>query len=132
VRLLLDEMISPRIAQLLRDVGHDVVAVAEDVALRALPDDVLSEVATADDRVLVTRNVADFARLHQQWHTEGRLHHGLVMITQQAFPQNRSFVGALTASLLHSENRRQLPGGGEAIYLRNGHEQVTNVNARYR
>jgi len=117
VRLLLDEMISPRIADALRAAGHDTLAVAEEVTLRALPDDELLEQATAATRILVTRNVADFARLHAQWLAEGRRHHGLVMVTQRSFPQNRSFVGALTAALLHCEELPQIAEEGALFFL---------------
>lgn len=117
MRLLLDEMISPRVAEVLRAAGHDVVAVAQDVGLRGIPDDALLENATAANRVLVTRNVADFARLHAQWGAEGRRHHGIAMVTEQGFPQNRSFIGALTASLLGGEDLLRLAGDGECVFL---------------
>jgi predicted nuclease of predicted toxin-antitoxin system len=118
VRLLLDEMISPRVAHALRDSGYDVAAVAEDVNLRAMPDDVLLDVAANAGRILVTRNIADFARLHEQWHLEGKQHHGIVMVTGQAFPQNRSFVGAIIASLATSEHVLELAATGEVVFLR--------------
>ena len=119
MRLLLDEMISPRVAQALRAAGHDVVAVAEEVAMRAIADDVLLERATADRRVLVTRNVADFARLHARWQAEGRRHGGMAFVTGQAFPQNRSFIGALTASLLESRDVLAAAREGDCVFLRN-------------
>ncbi|MDQ1683705.1 MAG: hypothetical protein QOC82_442 [Frankiaceae bacterium] len=117
MRLLLDEMISPRVAEALRTAGHDVVAVAEDPALRASPDDALLEQAAADNRTLVTCNVADFARLHAEWHTQGRRHHGLVMVTLRAFPQNRSFVGALVAALLGNPEVLELARQGACVFL---------------
>ena len=115
---MLDEMISPRVAWALREAGHDVVAVAEEAGLRALPDDVLLDMATAERRVLVTRNVADFANLDQLWHEEGRPHHGIVMITQRAFPSNKSFVGALTTALLASKDALYVASHGTTVYLR--------------
>ncbi|MBV9098297.1 MAG: DUF5615 family PIN-like protein [Frankiaceae bacterium] len=119
MRLLLDEMLSPRIAKALRAEGHDVVAAAEEVALRGLADDLLLERATRDERVLVTRNVADFARLHQLWHTEGKSHQGIAMVTSSAFPQDRSFVGALTASLCASDELLSDAARGAIIFVRN-------------
>ncbi len=117
MKLLLDEMIGPRVAQELRDRGLDVVAVAERTDLRALPDDAVFDVAREERRALVTLNIGDFARLHQQWLSEGRQHCGLVMVTTQAFPQNRSFVGALV-SALHAAANSSSPAPGDVLYLR--------------
>lgn len=116
--LLLDEMIGPQVAQELRDRGLDVVALAERSDLRALPDDAVLDVARDQGRTLVTLNVGDFARLHQQWLAEGRRHAGIVMVTTQAFPQNRGFVGALVSALHAAAESSTLPGPGEVGYLR--------------
>ena len=59
-QLLLDEMFSPALAVALRDVGYDVVAVAERSDLRAISDDKVFAAACADGRWLVTENVKDF------------------------------------------------------------------------
>jgi hypothetical protein len=83
-----------------------------------MPDDALLETAIETKSSVVTRNVADFARLHQLWHHDGRRHYGIVMITQQAFPQDRSFVGAVTASLVSNESLLQRARDGEVVYLR--------------
>ena len=48
MRLLLDEMLPAAIAQQLRNRGHDVVAVAELLELRGLPDDELFDHAQRD------------------------------------------------------------------------------------
>lgn len=116
--LLLDEMIGPRVARELGDRGIDVVAVVERSDLRALPDDAVLEIAREEGRILVTSNVGDFARLHQQWLAEGRQHAGIVMVTTQTFPQNRGFVGALVNALQAAAEAGTLPGAGEVVYLR--------------
>jgi hypothetical protein len=59
-RLLLDEMFSPAIAAALRDLGHDVIAVAERGELRAMTDEEVFAWATAQGRWLLTENVKDF------------------------------------------------------------------------
>ena len=59
-RLLLDEMFSPAMAGTLRDLGHDVVAVAEGSDLRAMTDEDVFASATAQSRWLATENVKDF------------------------------------------------------------------------
>lgn len=118
MKLLLDEMIGPSVARELRDRGLDVVAVAERTDLRALPDDVVLDVAREEGRTLVTLNIGDFARLHQQWLAEGRQHCGLVLVTTQAFPQDRRLVGALVSALNAAADRASIPAPGDVLYLR--------------
>jgi hypothetical protein len=58
---LIDEMFPPATAELLRDsYGRDAVHVAE-VGLQATEDAQVAEVARAQERAVVTENVADFA-----------------------------------------------------------------------
>lgn len=114
--LLLDEMIGPRVARELRDRGMDVIAVAERTDLRALPDDAVLEFGRETGRMVVTLNIGDYARLHQQWLNQGREHAGIVMVTAQAFPQNRAFIGALVNALTAAAETASLPGPGEVVY----------------
>ena len=65
MKLLLDEMYSPAIAEQLRARGHDVASV-HDPAYRALegePDEEVWAAASPTDRALVSENVQDFRRL---------------------------------------------------------------------
>lgn len=78
------------------------------------------EFAREDERLVVARNIADFARLDRQWHAEGRSHHGLVLVTEHAFPQNRNLVGALVQALLECEQGAEFPTPGHLRYLRPG------------
>jgi predicted nuclease of predicted toxin-antitoxin system len=81
LRLLLDANLSPRgIAAKLREVGHDVLALAEDASFEGLPDPQVLELAAAEQRVLITRNRRDFAPLARQWAEAGRSHAGIVLI----------------------------------------------------
>lgn len=58
---LIDETFPIATAELLRDTyGHDAVHVAE-IGLRATEDVHVAEVARAQERAIVTENVADFA-----------------------------------------------------------------------
>jgi hypothetical protein len=41
------------------------------------------KLATSRNLVLVSCNVADFARIHHQWSAAGRDHAGVILITQQ-------------------------------------------------
>lgn len=118
MRLLLDELIGPRVAQELRNRELDVVAVAERTDLRALPDEAVLDFARDEGRAVVTRNIGDFARLHLQCLAEGRPHAGIVMVTVQAFPQDRGFVGTLVTALAAAEEDSWLPQPGEVSYLK--------------
>lgn len=81
MRLLLDADLSPRgIAAPLRDAGHDVLALAEDTSFDGLPDPQVLELATSEQRVLITRNSRDFVPLARQWAEAGRSHAGIILI----------------------------------------------------
>jgi hypothetical protein len=97
--LLLDEMLSEEIARQLRKHGHDIRAVVADPDLIALPDDQILTAAATEGRALVTANIKDFLPLDAQYKTVGRQHAGLILVTAKAFPQDRSFLGAITAAL---------------------------------
>ncbi len=76
VKLLLDENISPKIGEMLRDQdGLDAVHVRERGLLQA-PDHEVLERAYAEDRVLVTKNVEDFVKLARA----RDLHPGIVLL----------------------------------------------------
>ena len=60
MRLVIDENMSPVIATLLRNYGHDVIAVAEESP--RLPDPAVMEWAVREDRILVTSD-NDFGAL---------------------------------------------------------------------
>lgn len=116
--LLLDEMLSGAIAEQLRARGLDGVAVVEDPRLVGTPDEELLAHAAAQERMLVTANVADFAAIATDWRGAGREHPGLVFVTNRAFPQDRSFVGAVVSSLLALHDSSGLPRPGTETFLR--------------
>lgn len=61
MKFLIDSMLPPQVADRLNDIGHDAVTPAA-VGAHNLPDDVLVELASVDQRVIVTENASDFAR----------------------------------------------------------------------
>jgi hypothetical protein len=97
--LLLDEMLSDDIADQLRKRGHDVLAVVADASLVGLPDDQILAWAAAADRAMVTANIRDFMPLDAEYKAAGRQHAGLILISTKAFPQDRSFTGAIVDAL---------------------------------
>lgn len=76
VKLLLDENVSPRVGEILRDQdGLDAVHVRDRGLLQA-PDAVVLERSYAEDRVLVTKNVEDFVKLARA----RELHPGIILL----------------------------------------------------
>lgn len=75
MKLLLDENISPRVAEELRRDGLDVCGVRDRGLLEA-PDHAVLEWAFLDDRILVTKNVGDFEKLA----SARELHAGIVFL----------------------------------------------------
>jgi hypothetical protein len=86
VKLLLDEQISGRVAERLRDLGHDVVATTADPGLRGLSDPDLFEVAQQQGCALVTYNRPDFEAIVRRYAETNSEHHGLVIVHPTRFP----------------------------------------------
>lgn len=81
MRLFLDAHISGRvIATALRERGHDVRSADEERELDGWDDDRLLELATHEDRLMVTFNIRDFPRIVGEWAEAGRHHAGCLLI----------------------------------------------------
>lgn len=120
MRLLLDEMLSATIAEQLRDRGHDVVAVQDHTLahLRGIDDRLLLEHAVAQRRAVVTDNVPDFHRCHQQLVDRGRSHFGLLLFANTTFPRHRhdAFVGRIVTALGRELDAH--PGDDDSSWIR--------------
>ena len=100
MKLLLDEMWAPALAQELRDRGHEVVAVAERPDLRGMPDEAILEAAQAAGWVIVTENVVDNRPLAADAMRAGRTHPTLIFTSNRAYPRaSRRTAGRLVAAL---------------------------------
>ena len=100
MKLLLDEMWSPQIAQQLRNRGYDVLAVAERPDLRGAPDANVFDAAQAEGRAIVTENVPDFRFLGLGALAQRRTHAGLIFTSDRTFPRgNPRTPGRLVAAL---------------------------------
>jgi len=71
---------SRRIGGPLREQGHDVRGVADEPDLEGLDDESVLELATRDERILITRNSRDFAPICRIWAEAGRDHAGVILI----------------------------------------------------
>lgn len=94
MRALLDEQLSPQIAALLRQAGHDVIAVVDRDDLVGRSDRIVFEVATGEGRAVITSNIKDFRPLAAEWLAQGRTHAGLVLL-----PSSRTRTRAAVATL---------------------------------
>jgi predicted nuclease of predicted toxin-antitoxin system len=100
VRLLIDEMYSPAIADQLRARGHDATAVHDVPGLSGLADAALLQWAHDQERALITENVVDFLALHAMWLRSGERHSGIILASNAGYPRARaSTVGALIKAL---------------------------------
>lgn len=80
-RLFLDEDVHMLLAEALRKRGHDVIH-AREVNRESLSDESQLNFATEGNRCIVTFNVGDFVRLHNQWMSVGREHTGIIVSRQ--------------------------------------------------
>jgi predicted nuclease of predicted toxin-antitoxin system len=81
VRLLLDAHVSgPKVGRRLEQNGHDLRALDQEPALEGLDDDEVLAVATTEQRILVTHNVADFPRILRDWAAAQRAHAGVILV----------------------------------------------------
>jgi len=91
VKLLLDEMISPKIARELRGRGDfDVQAIKGDRPdLEAVADREIVRRIAAEQRTLVTNDVLDFQLIHNQMLAAGEEHYGLIFTSDSTMPRNK-------------------------------------------
>lgn len=98
-RFLLDEHLSPVIAEQLRAHSIDAEAVSARPDLRTLADPAILEAAATEGRILVTRNIGDFIPLDAIWAGAGRRHAGILCVATRRFPEDSALIGALVAAL---------------------------------
>jgi predicted nuclease of predicted toxin-antitoxin system len=100
VKLLLDEMISPRISRELRKGGFDVQAIKADrPEFEGLADIEVLRRAAAELRALVTNDVLDFRLIHNQLLDSGEGHCGIVFTSDATMPRNKASVSLWTKTL---------------------------------
>ena len=80
MKALLAEQLSPGIAELLRDRGHDVQAVVDRRDLAGRSDRVILEIAAVEDRTVITNSVKDFRPLAAERLARGESHAGLILL----------------------------------------------------
>jgi len=112
VKLLLDEMYPPTLAEALRDKGHDVIAVAASADLAGSDDATILDAATADGHCLLTENVRDLTVLGRRTN-----HAGVLLVHARRWPRTRAGLPALANAVHHAISAGRLPGPGEISWL---------------
>lgn len=121
MKLLIDEMYTPVIAERLRDTGRDAVSVIELSDLIGQDDSQVCEHAVSSRRAVVTENAGDFLALVRQRGAAGLVAPSLVITANRSFPRHsRAFVGRAIRALVafcdaHPEDD---PQGGAVHWLR--------------
>jgi hypothetical protein len=82
MRLLLDENVSPRLAEALRRAGLDAVAIQgwRSGSFMAAPDEELLAAAAEDGRILLTADEQTIRPLLRSWAMSDRLHSGVLFL----------------------------------------------------
>lgn len=115
MRLLLDEMYTSDIAEALRELGHDVSAVAERRDLMSAADTLVFATAQEERRVIVTNNVRDFAPLSEQALQTGATFYGVLFTSDKSMPRRRAniraYIDVLNAELTQHADDERLPAG---------------------
>ena len=93
MRLLLDEMISPRTARELREAGHDVQAIKRDRNdLLGSSDLELVRRMAVEERAIVTNDIADFQAIHDQCLVAGDEHYGMIFTFDATMPRTKDAI----------------------------------------
>jgi len=93
VRLLLDEMISPRIARELREAGRDVQAIKKDRPdLSGCADREIVQRMSDERRAIVTNDIDEFRAIHDRTLAAGEEHSGMVFTFDVPMPRRRDTI----------------------------------------
>ncbi len=98
MRLALDNHYPTLIAEQLRDLGYDAIAVIE-IGWAAEDDEPLLTACALQHRALLTNNVADFAVIARRWQLDDRHHAGLIYTSDASLPRTRHNTGTFVAAL---------------------------------
>lgn len=98
MRLLLDEMYAPALAGLIRSEGIDATSIVE-TGRSGTPDAEVFSIALAEDRVLLTENVADFVQIASAHSSTGLRHPGVLIALSSRFSRRPAGFASLVAAI---------------------------------
>lgn len=99
MKLLLNEMYSPALAQSLRGAGINCQTVLE-LGLTGISDIDLFEAAVAQGYTVLTENVADFVQICADCIKGGRHHSGVLIALSTRFSQRPAGMSSLVSAVL--------------------------------
>lgn len=99
MKLLLDEMYPPALAEALRAHGIDA-STAVELGMPGRSDPDLLAAAAAEGHVLLTENVADFVRLAGEHLTSGHHHPGVLIAPSSRFSRRPGGIAAIAAAVI--------------------------------
>ncbi|HEY4812274.1 MAG TPA: DUF5615 family PIN-like protein [Solirubrobacteraceae bacterium] len=95
---MLDEMYSPGLAETLRARDVDARTVTQ-LGLAGSSDPEVFAAAIADERTLLTENVADFTRISADHLVAGQHHPGVLIALSSRFSRRAAGIGPLVAAI---------------------------------
>jgi predicted nuclease of predicted toxin-antitoxin system len=98
LKLLLDEMYSPALAEALREAGIDASTVFE-LRLAGSSDLDIMAAAIEQESTILTENVADFRRVSAEHLTTGEHHQGVLIALSSRFSRSRAGIGQLVSAI---------------------------------
>ncbi|HVA26519.1 MAG TPA: DUF5615 family PIN-like protein [Chloroflexota bacterium] len=108
VALYLDENTAQkRVARPLRAAGHTLY-LAQELALAGAADMLQLETATKLGAVIVTKDISDFPRLHEEWQASGREHAGIVLCRELETGRRFTYLERVARLLTPEAARNQL------------------------
>lgn len=113
MKLLVDEMYPPALAERLRAVGIDAVSVS-DLRLGGSSDAEVFGAAVASGQVVLTENVGDFARIAAEHSTAGGQHNGVLIALSSRFSRRPAGIQRLIAAIRGIESE---PLADRVVYL---------------
>ena len=99
MKLLLDEMFSPLVAEELRSRGHDAIAIRERDEWQSLSDPEVVALARTELRAVVTTNLRDFRPLHAELVAAGGEGHPGMVLFPASFRLTRAATDPIVAAL---------------------------------
>ena len=119
MKLVIDEMYPPALAEGLRAVGIEAVTLA-DLRLGGSSDSEVFGAAVACGRAVLTENVGDFTRIAADHSTAGRRHPGVLIALSSRFSRRPAGIPHLIAAI-HAVGDEQI--ADRVVYLRRRDDQ---------
>lgn len=113
MKILVDEVYPPALAEGLRAVGLDAVTVSE-LKLGGSSDAEIFGAAVAGGRVILTENVSDFARIAAEHSTASGQHDGVLIALSSRFSRRPAGIQSLIAAVRAVQHQ---PLADRVVYL---------------